>query len=106
MGQRQGVRRKAEAWRKIIDEQEASGESVGVYCRKQGLGDKSLYGWRRRLWEKKTGREKGFLKLQRPTGWPEKVLRIETPGGFRVEVPQGLDANFLKVVLEVLDQRR
>ena len=40
---------KRERWTRLIAEQGASGETVRVFCREQGAGEKAFYWWRRRL---------------------------------------------------------
>ncbi|MEO8663282.1 MAG: hypothetical protein ABI693_32790, partial [Bryobacteraceae bacterium] len=36
-------------WNKLIAEQEASGATIQVFCKQQGIGVHSFYSWRRRL---------------------------------------------------------
>jgi hypothetical protein len=53
-----GPRRDAEKerfWRKTIDEQCSSGQSVRGYCGRKGLSEPSFYAWRREL-QRRDGR--------------------------------------------------
>ncbi len=39
----------ADRWRRIIEQQQASGLSVPVFCQQAGLAPSSFYGWRHKL---------------------------------------------------------
>src|SRR5690242_15410632 len=39
----------AARWRKLVEQQRASGLSVLAFCREHGLGAASMFAWRRRL---------------------------------------------------------
>jgi hypothetical protein len=48
MGVRGGLER-ADYWREVIREQEASGLSIAGFCRQRGVGQASFYNWRAKL---------------------------------------------------------
>jgi len=48
MGVGSGLER-ADYWREVIREQEASGLSIAGFCRQRGLGQASFYNWRAKL---------------------------------------------------------
>jgi hypothetical protein len=43
------VEDKQKYWRKLIAEQESSGQKARPFCRERGIGEYSFYKWRRRL---------------------------------------------------------
>jgi len=48
----EGIKRRhlgAQAWRELLARQASSGESVSVFCRREGLSPNSLRRWRERL---------------------------------------------------------
>ena len=38
-----------EQWRRIVQQQKSSGLSVARFCRQRGIGESSLFAWKRRL---------------------------------------------------------
>jgi hypothetical protein len=55
------VNGKADAWRRRIDDQRASGQSVRAWCKSNGSQECSFYWWRARL-----GLSPGKRRLRRP----------------------------------------
>jgi len=91
-----------EKWREIIKEQEASGCRVSAYCRQRQLNEKSFYNWRRRLGSPKGLKPERFMHLKAMESLPGKMLSIQTPGGYRLEVESGADKSYVQGILEVL----
>ena len=105
MGEAGKRQRWAKEWERIIGEQEGSGRSIEEYCREKGLSARSLYGWRKRLSVKEVIKGKGFVELV-PVGMEGvRTLRIETPGGYRIEVREGSEGEFLRRVLKAVEVR-
>ena len=48
-------RRSGSAWRELVARQEQSGLTVTEFCEQEGLKAASLYGWRVRLRQQRTG---------------------------------------------------
>jgi len=104
MKQSPHTRRTPEQWRKIIMNQEASGETAAAYCRTEGLCKHSFYGWRKQLAVENKSPKNGFVEIKPQYTPPSRVTHIETPTGFRLTIPLGMDAKFVKNILRVLDQ--
>ena len=102
MNKQQRPRRNTEQWQEIIAQQKASGESVSSYCRKQNLCDKSFYFWRRRLGKRMPPKLKDFIEMTVPAKSNKESIRIKTPGGYCLEVPEGTNSGFVKNIIEVL----
>ena len=104
-------------WRAKIEEQQASGQEPGAFCRQRNICSSGFYAWRKRLGMKGSvpdpvvrGQQllprplkplpgAGFLRLDPAgavvlkdpvPGQPLRVLWIETPGGYRVAVNGGV----------------
>jgi transposase-like protein len=100
--------RAAERWRGIIGEQRRSGLGVRAFCREQGVGEHSLYSWRRKLRgvvgttaisarrgakppSSSARKEGGFLPVR-------VVSRLAPSGGIEIEFPS---AHVLRAGAEV-----
>ena len=88
---------KREYWRKLIAEQEASGETIRGFCRRRGISDHSFYFWRRRLQQ---GAPVQFALVK--TVGNEAPLELFLAGGERLRIGNGVDAATLRLVLDTL----
>jgi hypothetical protein len=117
-----------ERWRRIVQEQHSSGLSVARFCRQRGIGQSSLFAWKRRL-----AREGGVSKapaaasasagassggwaaspafvLVKPAGDGEGDARVSSDGAIELHLGQdrhivlrpGFDASTLAAALAVL----
>ena len=91
----------AKYWRKLIAEQEASGQKARPFCRERGIGECSFYYWRNRL--RKMPRcnlrcSKPCRRLRPPASALELVLR----NGERLRIGDKVEAATLRMVLEVV----
>ena len=104
-------------WRAKIEEQQASGQEPGAFCRQQNICSSGFYAWRKRLGMKESAPEPvmrgqrllpvplrpltgaGFLRLDPAgaavlkdpvPGQHPRVMWIETPDGYRVAVNGGV----------------
>jgi hypothetical protein len=91
--------RSRDEWRKIIADQEAGGESIPAYCRQRQLSEKSFYYWRKRLICGADARPEAFVRLTSAEAGAARMLCIQTPGGYRLEVPQGTDGAYVQSIL-------
>lgn len=89
-----------EEWRRIIAEQQASGQGVAAYCRERGIPV-----WKYSYWRKALGPEgadeapRGFVEL-RP---PRRASGVSVESGrWLVRVEPGFDAATLLRALEAL----
>jgi transposase-like protein len=92
---------KREYWRKLIAEQEASGQKARAFCRERGIGEHSFYQWRKRLGENPTVR---FAVLETKTQIAETpaTLELVLNGGERLRIGAGVDPATLRMVLDAV----
>ena len=96
---------KRKYWRKLIAEQEASGQKVLPFCRARGIGEYSFYKWRKRLRQVTAAR---FALVEtKPAARstvtsPESALEIVLKNGERVRIGNQVEAATLRMVLEAL----
>ena len=117
----------ANRWRRVIGEQDASGQDVREFCSERGVRTSSFYWWRKRLGLNKSiddGKRRtsvkgsgGFQRIdpstviedgnrtfsaeKSPKAALERRCLILTPNGYRVEAGCG-DADELRQVLAML----
>jgi len=91
-----------EQWREIIAEQEVSGSKVSAYCRQHGVNEKTFYNWRKRLGGLRKPKPEGFIQIKTMKNGAGKVLRIQTPRGYRLEVEPGTEESYVQSILKVL----
>lgn len=94
--------RNSKQWQAIIAAQEQSDESVAAYCRERGLNEKNFYRWRRKLPKATAMGPEGFIRIEPAQERERQVLKISTANGYRVEVPEGFDAEYVKGILAVI----
>jgi transposase len=92
-------RRSVNEWRKIVEGYAKSGMKVMAYCARHGISDKSYYYWKRRFGQEPASEKNDFIKISGSSETDKGVLRIKTPGGFQVEVPEGMDSIFVKDII-------
>ncbi len=102
MSQKRIKRRSREERRAIIADQESSGESVSAYCRRRQISEKSFYGWRKRLGVNAETEREEFIQITSTEASSKKVLNIKTPGGYHLEIPEGMDEAYVKSIMTVL----
>jgi hypothetical protein len=88
-----------ELWRQRIAQQETSGQSVGVFCSKQGLTEPTFYAWRQRL-RKQNPRVRFALVETKPAEDTVPPIELMLASGDRLRIPR--DSATLKLVLAVL----
>jgi putative transposase len=90
-----------ECWRKLIAEQQTSGQSVRPFCRERGITEPSFYYWRKRLRENGTVR---FALLQTKTAIADAAPAIELvlSTGERLRIGNGVDGATLRRVLDAV----
>ena len=92
-------------WRRIVDQQRASGLSVAAFCRQHGVDAASLYVWKRRLTYAAGPPEFVEAKIATEPAVRQDAGRIEVclRGGRRLRVGRGFDPHLLKDVIAVLE---
>jgi hypothetical protein len=96
---------RTEYWRSLLQQQEASGESVHAFCATRGLTEQSLYYWRKRL----KGEPPVSFALVRtgapPEALSEEPLQLDLGASRRLLIPRGVDAATLRTVLTILREQ-
>jgi hypothetical protein len=96
---------KRKYWRKLIAEQEASGQKVLPFCRERGIGEYSFYKWRKRLGESESVR---FALLETTRTVPAATASVDSGlelvlnNGERLRIGNQVEAATLRMVLEAL----
>jgi transposase len=91
-------------WREIIDRQQASGLSVGAFCRRDSIAESSFFAWKRRLGAAPSG--PAFVEakvVQTPAPRPAGGIEVRLRGGRRVRVRRGFDPALLVEVVAALE---
>jgi transposase-like protein len=96
------LRQGRDKWPEIISAQNTGGLSVSAYCRQQGINEKTFYNWRKKLGNSQETKPKRFIQIKAMESGSGKVLRIQTPGGYRLEVESGVEKSHVQSILEVL----
>jgi hypothetical protein len=105
-------------WRKLLEDQQASGLPVSAFCRERGIAASSLFAWRRRL----ACREAVFkpVKIAATStaaardcghddddddddGGGEGAIELHLPGGRLLMVRRGFDRQLLVDVIHALE---
>ena len=113
---------RADYWREVIREQEASGQSIAAFCRQRGIGPASFYSWRTKLCQQvdPVGRQAAkFVPIELSTAPPTQAARIPSAGnpvpqacsdfevllgnGRRLRVPASFDPQALRELLDLLE---
>ena len=90
----------ADRWRKIIQQQQASGLPVLAFCRRAGVPQSSFFAWRRKLRQPGTFAE---VKLSAEPVVGTAGIELRLPGGRCVVVRPGFDRQMLLDLLQVLE---
>jgi len=96
-------------WEKQVERWQASEMSMHAWCKKQGISDKTLGNWRRKLQRQKE------VQNQVPSGWQEvkrttydrsaaMSIKLEVNEKIKIELKQGFDPKLLMDVVRVLTQ--
>ena len=90
---------KREYWSKLIAEQDSSGQTIRAFCKERGIGEHSLYYWRKRLLQNEAVQ---FALLK--TVASATPLELILPNGEQLRIPNGVDAATLRLVLNAVRQ--
>ena len=89
-------------WRKLIAEQEASGQKARPFCRERGIGEYSFYKWRRRLRQTDTVRFALLETAPAASASPDSALELVLKNGERLRISNQVEAATLRMVLEAV----
>ena len=129
MGQRRSSKR-AGYWQGVIGKQESSGMSAAAFCRQHEVPESSFYNWKRKLKQRRREDESKredqatspgitlsgaarknptvkFVPLELPTPPTVKPASCEVvlPDGSRVIVSSQCDPDWLREILQVVQER-
>ena len=93
---------KPKYWGKLIGEQEAGGQKVRAFCRERGIGEASFYYWRKRLRKSDTVQFALLETTPADTDSGASSLELVLTSGERLRIGGQVDADTLRMVLEVV----
>jgi len=91
-------------WAELIRQQTQSNLSVSAFCRSHGISDQSFYNWRKRL----AGTEPvrfALVEANAPVPGATQSVELILLSGDRLRIAPGTDAETLRTVLNVLQER-
>ena len=93
--------------RRLLTRYERSGLSQKAFCQRHGVALSTLQYWRRRARDTDQEPTPTFVEIPQVTGTAgvrsvEAAVFIELPGGVRLEVPAGTDAQWLSGLLRAM----
>jgi transposase-like protein len=105
------MRRKREAWARLVAQWEASGESARKFGSGVGTGAATLYRWRRELRRTETARAPALalaklVEVQPLVRTTDDRFEVRLVDGRSVGVPPSFDADSLGRLLRVLEAAR
>jgi hypothetical protein len=94
-----------QCWRRLIGQQQQSGQSVRAFCKQHRTSEYSFYQWRKRLAERLPTK---FALVETHRAAPAAVAAVEVilASGERLRIAPGIDAATLRLVLSVLREPR
>lgn len=94
-------------WRRLVSEQERSGQTVAAFCRERGLCRSYFFVWRKRLQGSAAAKFSKFLEVQvaEPALSVPHDSRIEVRlrNGRSLVVRRGFDAEQVRALLAVVE---
>jgi hypothetical protein len=104
MTQQQRSRSTTEKWRKLISEQERSGQTVTVFCRERGLCRPYFFVWKKRLGKEVAAK---FLEVRVAEGTPsvpdDSRIEVRLQNGRSLLVGRGFDVDHVRALLSVVE---
>lgn len=100
----QQVRRTAEQWRELIEQQAQSDLTVEAFCRRRGVAVSTFFARRRKLADRAGPAFVEVTASTEPPALPvaDSPLELILPGGMMIRVPVGFDAVTLRRLMEAL----
>jgi transposase-like protein len=100
-------RRSVAERRQVLERYERSGLSQKAFCQHHGVALSTLQYWRRRAPDADQEPTPSFVEVPQVSGMArglsgEAAVLIELPGGVRLEVPAGTDAQWLSGLLRAM----
>jgi macrodomain Ter protein organizer (MatP/YcbG family) len=94
-------------WRKLVNRQSKSGESVTAYCQARGLSAPQFFYWKKKLRELEANQfvEVKMVSSRMPPEAAGAGIEVRLRNDIRLQVPRGFDADHLQALLVVLESR-
>lgn len=97
-------------WRKLVEQQSRSGQSVAAFCRERGLCAPHFFAWKKKLNQTPAA---GFVTVtvaavtapEPPTRIEERAIEVHLPRERSLRVWPGFQPGHLEAVLAVLEER-
>jgi len=90
-------------WRKVIGEQEASGQSIRGYCREREVREHSFYMWRKALRQESQPVRFALVETTQPAAQRNPAaLELVLGSGHVLRIGPGVDAATLRTVVTAL----
>jgi transposase-like protein len=100
----QSQRTTRDQWRRRIAQQQSGAQSVGAFCRSQGVSENSFYSWKRRL---RDDAATPFVELKAPSVSIGKIpptgIEVRLRGRRRLLVRHGFDRDLLIELVRALE---
>ena len=97
-----GSHRRQDEWQALIAGHKTGVDSVRGYCRNHGINEKTFYNWRKKLSKRPEINSEQFIQIKATEKGTGKVLRIQTPSGYRLEFESGTKESYARSILEIL----
>ncbi len=75
---------------------------MSAYCLEQEINGKTFYNWRKKLGKGQKIKPEGFIQIKAGENRSDKVLRIQTPGGYHLEFESGIEYSYVHSILAIL----
>jgi len=99
-------RRRAAAWRALVDKQAGSDLSAAAFCRHHHLNLHQFYQWRRRFQsEQPKSLSAGFVQLVPCSTEAKSGIRIRLSPELSIEVDRDFDPSTLRAAVNVLGRQ-
>lgn len=106
MRQRQRLKTAWTKWRKLVSEQEQSGQSVAAFCQSRRLSASYFFQRKKKLSEAEGTR---FVEVKMVAASMQPAagagIEVRRRNDFRLLVQPGFDANHLQALLAILENR-
>lgn len=96
------TRRTESQWRALFDAQAASGKTAVAFCRERGINAKYFSLRRGQLQARTEATGSSFVPVSVVTAAGSKRMRLTTSSGTTLEIPLGVDADWLGQLLKSL----
>jgi hypothetical protein len=94
-------------WRKLVSEQQRSGQTVAEFCHERDLCRPYFFLWKKRLRERATPKFSKFLEVQvaepTPSVSDDSRIEVRLRNGRSLVVGRGCDAEQVRALLAVVE---